>query len=196
MRRALLASAVVCLIAACDTVRDQTASIDYVPASTTAVVPGAQNVTVSVVAVDKRSGAKNQLSVKKGVAAAIVYAGNDVIDVVRSAVERELKAQGFVIGAGGFTLTVDVENFYSDFRANASMFMNANGDVSLSLRVRDAAGATRYRQHYQGVSQLGPVYNESAEKVKTTLEQALASAVDQITADKVLQASLLSTRAP
>lgn len=182
------------LLTACDTVRDQTAVIEYVPTASSAAIPGAQNVTLSIVATDKRSGPKNQLSVKKGIVGAIVYTGNDPVEVIRSAVEREFRAQGFVIGAGGYTLTVDVENFYSDFRANGSMFMSANADVSLAVRVRDPGGLTRYRHVYSDVAQLGPIYNESAEKVKTTLEQALAGTVRQIADDKALHASLLASR--
>ena len=182
-----------CLLAGCDTVRDQTAVIEYVPTASSAAIPGAQNVTLSVVAADKRSGPKNQLSVKKGIVGAIVYTGNDPIEVIRSAIEREFRAQGFVIGSGGYTLTVEVENFYSDFRANGSMFMSANADVSLGVRVRDPGGLTRYRHVYNDVAQLGPIYNESAEKVKTTLEQALAGTVRQIADDKALHASLLAS---
>src|SRR5262249_27587805 len=156
-----------------------------------AAIPGAQNVTLSIVAADKRSGPKNQLSVKKGIVGAIVYTGNDPVEVTRAAVEREFRAQGFVIGAGGYTLTVEVENFYSDFGATPSMLMSATADVPLGVRVRDPGGPTRYRHVYNDVAQLGPIYNESAEKVKTTLERALAGTVRQIADDKALHASLL-----
>ena len=188
--RAIALIAVGGLLAACDTVRDETISIDYVPLANPVVVRGAESVSLSVVAVDKRTGLKDRISNKRGIASAVVYAGNDVIDVARRAVESEFKAQGFVVGSGGFTVTVEVLNFYNDFRPNP-WFISSIADVALTLRVKDANGIVVYTHAYDGVAQLSAALNELGETAKAALQQALASVVSQIDEDIALQASLL-----
>ena len=188
--RATLLAALGCLLMACDTVRDETIAIDYVPSTKSAVLRGAESVSLSVIAVDKRTGLKDRISNKRGIASAVVYAGNDVIDVTRRAVQSEFKAQGFVVETGGFTVTVEVLNFYNDFRPSP-WFISSIADVALTLRVKDANGVVVYTHAYDGVAQLSAALNESGETAKAALQQALASVISQIGEDKALQASLL-----
>jgi uncharacterized lipoprotein YajG len=198
MRRNFLWMAVAalsgCFLAACNTLIDEKTAIDFVPLSTPAVLPGAESVGISVVAVDKRTGFKDRISTKRTAMGTQVAASNDVVELVRSAVQQELKAEGFAVGTAGITITVEVQNFYTDFPM-PGLTMAAAANVSFTLRAKNADGISLYTHFYEGNGRVDPIFNESAANVKKALEQALASAVRQMVADKALQSALLSSRA-
>jgi uncharacterized lipoprotein YajG len=181
------------LLAACNSLSEESVAIAYVPSSAPAAVPGAENVSLSVIAVDKRAQLRDRIGTKRAVNTARLLAANDVIDLVRSAVEQDFKAEGFVIGSGGLTVTIDVQNFYNDFRSEGA-FPSALANVAFTLRVKDGAGATLYTRFYEGNGKVENVFNQSADTAKVALQQALANAVRQVTEDQALQAVLQSAR--
>lgn len=168
-------------------------TLAYTPSANPPVVAGAAGVVLAVTAIDKRAQFRDRVSTKNGLAASPVVPTNDVVDLVRSAVEAELKAEGFRIGIGGGKVVIDVQNFYNDFVLGSSHFAKAS--VTFTLRVKDANDATRYTQIYDGSADERYTFSETANTAKLSLDRALADAVRQVTDDKALQGALLSLAA-
>ena len=169
------------LVAACGT--KPPISLTQPPAPAVAPVAGADRVGLDVVSQDKRPQYKDRVGTIRGSNARVV-ADTDVADFVRSAVESALKAEGFVLAAGGLTVTVELQNFYCDAGTNPT------AAVAFTVRARTGAGRTLYSQHYEGSGRSG--FLQSAENCKAALEQAVGSAVQQLADDKALPAALLS----
>jgi uncharacterized lipoprotein YajG len=183
----------VCGLSACSNLRDESVAIEYKPESSpVAVVPGAEKVEVYLVGVDKRVERTNNVATKEGIFAAQVSASNDVVEVVRSAVEQGIKSEGFVIGGGGPVITVEVQNVHNAYRPDG--FSNATrANVAFTLRVKNAIGATLYSSFYEGSGKTSYFIDESADEAKASLEQALAVAIRLVTTDNALSAALLSS---
>lgn len=170
-------------LAACGA--QQPISLAYVPATTSVAIPGAEKVRLDVVAVDKRT----QFTDRVGTAdRRRIVADGDVKELVRSAIERELTARGFIVAAGGLVITIELQNFYIDYTLSSS------ADVAFSIRVRGDAGAgpTLYSHYYASTSKTHAAFGSANAGSKESLEEALASAVKQVMEDRSLQAALLS----
>lgn len=194
--RAIVASAVAWLAAGCAVVEDKV-PIDYVSqVSAPAALPGAENVLITVSARDRRAQLGDRVSTKKngyGMEMARIVSTNDVVDLVRTSVEREFKAQGFRVGPGGVAVSIELQNFYNNFQLGI-VTGTALADVSFGLKVRDATGAQLYAHDYSGSARLDNIMLMSGDNAKVALQQALAAAVKQVVDDTALQQVLLSTR--
>jgi uncharacterized lipoprotein len=121
-----------------------------------------------------------------------IVATNDVVEVVRGGVERELKAQGYAIGPGGLTVTVELQNFYNNFRGGLVQG-SAIADVAIALKVRSATGTLLYSQLYDATNSTD-VMMASGTNAKESLEKALTLTTRKILEDRALQAALLAAR--
>ncbi len=172
--------------------------IDYVSEVVTpAVIPRADEVTLTFSAQDNRAQFKDRVSNKKngyGMEMARIVSTNDVVDLVRGSVERELKAQGFRVGSGGVAITIELQNFYNNFQLGL-VTGTAVADVSFGLKVRDVSGALLYSRNYSGSEKLDNIMLLTGENAKAALQKALAAAVKQVTDDAALRQALLATLA-
>ena len=194
MRAAIAALSAVCLLAACALSEDKV-PVDYVPASTLAILPGAENVTLSLTATDRRVQYADRIGTKKngyGMEMARIVATNDVVDLVRRSLEQEFKAQGFRIGEDGAAVAIEVQNFYNNFKVGLVSGIAA-AEVNFSLKVRDAAGTLLYQQFYAGTGAVEGVMLASGTNAKAGVEKALAAAIRMAGDDVELQKALLST---
>jgi uncharacterized lipoprotein YajG len=174
----------------CSNVTDETVAL--APPAMTAATPqqGAEKVGLSVVAVDKRAPPRDRIANKNGVAGAKVVASNDVVDLVREAVEQELRATGFARG-GGLVVTVELESFYGLYGGGQSTTVRAQ--VAFTLRVRAPSGETVAVAHYEGGATAQPAFlTQEALAAKTALEQALGIAVTTLRYDRAFKAKLLT----
>src|SRR5262245_57907088 len=119
MRQVMAAVAAGALMGGCAIAEDRV-PVDYQPDPTPrAAVPGAANVALSLSAVDKRIQYNDRIGTKKngyGMEMARIVSTNSVVDLVRTSLEQELKAEGFRVGgAGAVSLTVELQNFYNNF---------------------------------------------------------------------------------
>lgn len=194
--RAIAVSAVAWLAAGCAVVEDKV-PIDYVSqGSAPAALPGAEDVLVTLSARDGRTQLRDRVSTKKngyGMEMARIISTNDVVDLVRTSVEREFKAQGFRVGPGGVAVAIELQNFYNNFQVGL-VTGTALADVSFSLKVRDATGAQLYARDYSGSAKLDDVMLMTGDNAKAALQKALAAAVKQVVDDTALQQVLLSMR--
>jgi uncharacterized lipoprotein YajG len=194
MLRVIAAVIVAWITAGCALTEDKV-PVDYVSGSSTpAPLAGAASVTLSLTASDKRQQYADRIGTKKngyGMEMAKIVAANDVPTLVRSAVEREFKAQGFSIGSDGLAVTIELQNFYNNFKVGI-FSSTAEAEVAFGVRVRNAAGASLYTQFYSATGTVDNVMLATGENAKAALEKALTSAVKQMADDKALQAALLS----
>jgi uncharacterized lipoprotein len=193
--RAAIAIVVAGLVSACALSEDKV-PVDYIANTGVTPIAGAEAVSVTVTGVDRRSQYVDRISTKKngyGMEMARIVATNDVVEVVRGGVERELKAQGYAVGAGGVSVTVELQNFYNNFRLGL-MSGGAAADVAIGIKVRNAAGTLIYSQLYDATS-VNDVFMASGTNAKESLQKALTLTTRKIIDDKALHDALLSTRA-
>ena len=100
--------------------------------------------------------------------------------------------QGFAIGPNGPSVTVELQNFYNNFRIGLATGF-AVADVALAVKVRNAGGALVYSQTYDA-SISNEVFLASGENAKAALEKALTVATRKIVDDRALQEALLAAR--
>jgi uncharacterized lipoprotein YajG len=192
--RAAIAVFAAGLLSACALSEDKV-PIDYIANTGVAPVAGAEAVTLTVTGVDGRTQYTDRISTKKngyGMEMARIIATNDVVEVVRGGVERELKAQGYVIGPNGLSVTVELQNFYNNFRVGLVQGAAA-AEVAISVKVRNAAGGLLYSELYDATAS-SDVMLASGNNAKESLQKALTLTTQKIVEDKALQAALLSAR--
>jgi uncharacterized lipoprotein YajG len=184
----MVAAAVMAGLVACKTFDDEAIPIAYAPAASPTVVPGAEKVTLSVSAEDRRAQ-KDRIGIKSSLNQPRILADSDITQLVRAAVQSELSGEGFVIGSGGLGVTIYLQDFYYD--ARESLHGSGFSTVAFALRVRDRAGATLYGRLYEAKTRLDFNFDKSTEKARVGLQRALADALRQVADDKALQAALL-----
>lgn len=168
--------------------------LDYASATGVASVAGAEAVPVSVTGLDLRTEDRDRISTKKGVLRSPVKAQNDVADLVRQAVETELKAEGFPSRRGGVGIVAELEEFESKYIL--LLFNNtAEAKVSFTLKVKGANGITRYSRLYSGVGRESYGLAETGDTAKLALERALAAAMQEVIGDRGLSQAILAAGA-
>ncbi len=181
----------------CALIPDKT-TVAYVPAGPGAgTLPGAESVTLSFVASDKRVQYGDRISTKKngyGMEMARIVSTNDVVELTRIALQQEFKALGFNIGTGGLVIGVELQTFYTDFKSGF-LSGTAVAQVGFTLRIKDVAGTLVYVQIYNATGTVDGVHLASGENAKLAVEKALANAVKDAISDKALLQALLSAKA-
>jgi uncharacterized lipoprotein YajG len=166
--------------------------IDYVPDRPVSPVVGAQAVLLTVGASDRRSVYTDRISTKRNylnMELARIGAANDLVDLVRGAVERGLREQGFAIGPGGLDVGIELQTFYNDF-SRAAIPWTERGEVGFTLKVSNAGGALLYSRYYDGVT-VREFFISTPTNAKESLEKALNRAIREMLEDKALQQALL-----
>jgi uncharacterized lipoprotein YajG len=192
--RAAVAVIAAGLLSACALSEDKV-PVDYIPNTGVMPVGGAEAVSLTVTGLDRRAQYMDRIGTKKngyGMEMARIVATNDVVEVVRGGVERELKAQGYAIGPSGLSVTVELQNFYNNFRIGLVQG-SAVADVALAIKVRNAAGSLVYSQLYDATFSID-VMMASGTNAKESLQKALTLATKKIVEDRALQDALLSAR--
>jgi uncharacterized lipoprotein YajG len=196
MRRSIVAVVAAGLMVGCALSEDKV-PVDYVPDPTLrAPVAGAANVTLSLTATDKRAQYNDRIGTKKngyGMEMARIVSTNNVVDLVRTSLEQELKAEGFRVGEGGTTLTIEVQNFYNNFKLGL-LAGTAAAEVTFTVKVRNAAGTLLYQNAYTGNGTVDDVMLAGGTNAKAAVEKALTAAVKLAADDAELRKVLLSTR--
>lgn len=168
--------------------------IAYVPPANLSVAEGASAVTVTVAGQDRRSANWDRIGHKKngyGAEMAAIKAENDVTELTRMAVEKELESLGFKIGTGGLKVNVDLQTFFNDFKVG--MFAgDAVGEVTFTVTATRSDGSTVYVQQYRGRGINKNIQLASGSNAKVALELALTDAIQNLIADTALQKALVN----
>jgi uncharacterized lipoprotein len=191
--RIIYAIVVACLVSGCALVEDKV-PVNYVAPVNLSVANGASNVTVTVSGEDDRSANRDRISTKKngyGIEMAKITSTNDVVELVRSAVETELGSLGFKVGPGGIVVNVQLETFYNDFKPG---FFSADAvaEVSFTVTAKAPDGSLVYSRSYKGIGMNKNIALASGDNAAVALQEGLTNAVAQMIQDETMQKALVA----
>jgi len=194
----MVAVAAAWALSACALTEDKV-PVDYVSAGgpETGALAGAADVAIVLTATDQRTVFADRISTKKngyGMEMARIVATNDVVELVRSSLEMELKALGFRTEAGGLPIGIELQNFYNNFR-QGFWSGDAVGEVAFVLKVRAPGGTLLYSQLYSATGIEANIQLASGENAKAALQKALTAAIKAAIEDQALRQALLSAGA-
>lgn len=162
--------------------------IAYVPGSSAVQLKGADGVHLRVDVSDLRTN-PDELS-KKGDEYDIlapILAANDVAEVLKQAIAKELSRSGFIVDASGVVVQVELSKFYNRFlgsKAVAELFMH--------VQVRDSNGGLRFSTLVRGDGVKSGVGLRSGENAKEALDAAMKDAVHKLITDIRFSDALIS----
>ncbi len=185
---------VACLTSGCALIQE---SIDIKNQPEQAASPGMLDGTGIVLEVegsDARIQHKDRVATKKngyGVELARITSTKHPVELVRSAVEQQLKACGVAVGPGGAVVTTELLTFYSDFKpAFLLPVADSASEVTFNLKVASADGGFIYGRTYRGTGTDQDVLVMTPRGARVSLEKALSNAVRDMTQDQALMSAL------
>jgi uncharacterized lipoprotein YajG len=192
--RAIAALSVALLLGAC-ALAPETIDINYASRSTASPAQQGVGNLVELRTIDGRVSHRDRVGTKKngyGVELARITASRSPLEVVRNSVQQELTARGFAIGPGGAILTIELLDFYSDFKpAFIIPVADSAAEVSFSLQI-GAPGTSVFSRIYRGKGTGTDAIVMTPGAARVALEQALAEAMQQVTDDAALRTALAS----
>jgi len=197
MNRFALLAALALLASGCALTTDKI-DVPYQQLGAVSPVAGASAASVSVTAQDGRSAHRDRVSTKKngyGMEMAPIIATNDIPQTVAGAVEQTLRTEGYRIEPGHAALTVDVLNFYSDFKVGV-FTGDAVADVELMVTVRDPANAIVFTRTYDGSGKEADIMMASGSNAGAALIKALQNCVNSVVSDQALHAAIKAAQQP
>ncbi|HJS46129.1 MAG TPA: YajG family lipoprotein [Rhizomicrobium sp.] len=167
---------------------------DVVPISYKAV-GGAQvgnGATVSVTVEDSRTEDRTRISNKingYGMEMAAIRANRPVPDIIKEAMETELRNRGFVIGQGGSSAKLSVNRFYASFK-QGFFSGDAIGDVKLHAVVLSPSGQTLYERQVNVEGKAANIQLASGSNAADALVDGMAKAMSALFDDPAFVAAL------
>ncbi len=196
--RAATMAALALGLSGCALTEDQI-SLSYLPPkSPVTAVANAQAVTVTVTGADERTLNADRVSVKKngyGMEMAAIRSTVAPAELVRAALEQEIKARGFAIGGGGVTVSMRLQRFYNDFKIGA-FSGDAAADVAFNVEVRSATGQIVYTRAIQVQGLVTGIMLADGSNAKQALELGLTNAMEHMRADTAFWNAIISAGAP
>jgi uncharacterized lipoprotein YajG len=170
-----------------------TAQIDvpYQPAShttasiTTASIPDAGDVFVTVATTDGRTTYRDRVSSKKngyGMEMAAIVATNDLPTTVSDAFKQELAARGFKIGPHGAAVQVELVRFYNDFK-NGFFSGDAVANVAFNVKVLSPVSSIVFTKYYEGTGTEPNIQLAGGDNARAALIKAFTASVNSAVSD-------------
>lgn len=161
-------------------------------------VPGASGVSVNVQVSDQRSD-KSKVGSKKngfGMETAPILAMEDVAVTVRRAMEQELRARGFQVGADAAVLRIaaDLTRFYNDHKTGF-FAGDAVADLNMSVVVKIKTGETLYSRQIVAQGLEPNIQLMTGDNARLALNRALENGMKQLFEDQAFIAALVSPSA-
>jgi uncharacterized lipoprotein len=168
--------------------------VHYIAPPNLEVVDGAKTVNVVVKGQDNRVSNRDRIGTKKngyGMEAARITSQNNVVELVRGAVEQELQSLGFKTGPGGLTVKVELETFYNDFKS--SLFnLDAVAEVAFTVTALNPDGSYVYSKSYRAVGTNPSIFMATPESAEPALERALTQSMATLVQDEKLHRALIT----
>jgi uncharacterized lipoprotein YajG len=172
---------------------------DVVPVSYKAV-GGAQvgnGVTVSVTVEDSRTEDRTRISNKingYGMEMAAIRANRPVPDIIKDAMEAELRGRGFAVGQGGPSTKLSVNRFYASFKPG---FFSGDviGDVKLHAVILSSSGQTLYERQVDVEGKNANIQIASGSNAAGALTDGMAKAMSSLFDDPAFIAALVKPAA-
>jgi uncharacterized lipoprotein len=156
-------------------------------------LPELENAPVAIRSSDNRSSNRDRVSSKKngyGIETAAISSAVPPPQVVADAFEKELRAQGYKIAAGGATATIELTKFYSDFK-NGFFSGDVVGEVSFTISVRAADNRLLFSKSYDGIGMVRDIMLATGPNAKLALDEALANAMQKAVGDQEFRTILI-----
>lgn len=195
-KQLLLIAAAVSAIAfldGCATSKDYI-SLHYVPQTNVTAIAGADHVSVGVEISDVRS-IHDRVGNKKngyGMEMASIIATNDVLVLVKKAIQDELSNRGFKLSDGNVTVMVELSKFYNEFKVGM-WSGDAVAELTMSVQIKKSDGNIIYSKLINGEGEKLKIQMASGTNAKVALEGALANATVRLFGDPSFVDGLLKT---
>jgi len=181
------------LLSGCALTKDYV-GLTYIPQPNVSKIPGADAVAVNVEVNDLRS-IKDKVSAKIngfGNEMAPIIATNDVVALVKSAIETELTQRGFSCGGKTVIVSVALSKFYSNFKTGF-WSGSAVAEVTMDVQVKNADGGIAFSNLIAGAGLNPSLQVASGSNARIALEAALKDAMSKLTGDPAFIESLLKS---
>ena len=159
-------------------------------------VSGAEAVTAKVSVRDVRNDT-SRVSVKKngfGAEMAAIRADNSLADLVRVAVEDELRARGFQLGeVAPMLIEVEVTRLWNDFKMGY-FAGDARADFQLAVQVKNPQGAIVFVHNYSVTGAEENVQLASGTNAELALNRALEKGIRGLFADPAFLSAMVPPR--
>lgn len=178
----LAAIAAALSLSACATSED-VVPIPYT-ASTASAVPGAASITVTVTATDARTENRARIGAQingYGMEMAAIRSETEITEVVQNAIATELRQRGYSVGETGSRVNASVETFYNSFKVGM-LAGKSEADVAMTVTVTGRNGGEVYSRRLAAQAERS-VQLANGGNAATTLSQALAKVLEELTAD-------------
>lgn len=186
-----LAIAVLSFLSGCALTPD-TAKLSYLPQVGVVKLQRADTVIVKVEAIDSRT-VKDKVSVKKnayGMEMAPITSEEDVISLLKRAIELELENRGFHLGAGKVLVFMELSKFYNDFKIGF-WAGDAVAELVMNAQVKNSDGNVIYSKNITGEGINKDIQLSSGENAQVALDAALKDAVSKLFQDPQFIDSIL-----
>jgi uncharacterized lipoprotein YajG len=147
---------------------------------------------VSVTVEDSRTEDRTRISNKingYGMEMAAIRANRPVPDIIKDAMEAELRSRGFAIGQGGPSTKLSVNRFYTSFKPGF-FSGDAIGDVKLHAVVLSPSGQTLYERQVDVEGKAANIQIASGSNATAALTDGMAKALSALFDDPTFVAAL------
>jgi uncharacterized lipoprotein YajG len=185
---ALVGAMTLVLLGGCATQEDVVA-IPYKAVGGAQIGNGAQ---VSVMVEDTRTEDRTRISNKVngyGMEMAAIRANRPVPDIIKDAMEAELRSRGFAIGQGGASTKLSVNRFYATFK-QGFFSGDAFGDVKLHATVLSPSGQTLYERQVDVEGNAPKIMIASGSNATAALTDGMAKAMSVLFDDPAFVVAL------
>jgi uncharacterized lipoprotein YajG len=172
----------------------ESVAIGYVPAANTMPLSGASSERVFVVGEDQRANKTTVGQFQAGYSQVAIVTSNDVADAARNAVQEELAARGFVIGAGATSSEVRVQVLrFRSYLINSLFTANYSAELIMHVQVERPGKAIAYSQSFDVTETVHPsVFGHSmSDGFREALDAALKKGVTQLFDDSSFKDALV-----
>lgn len=193
MSRILACIGLLAALGACALTPDKI-DLQYQSTAQTAVVPEASGIVVQVTASEGRQADLGKVSAKKnayGMEMAPITTGQSLPDLVRSAVEQELRREGFQIGRGPVLVHLELEKFHNDFKSGF-WTGDAVAEITVMAEIKSANGRILYARSVTGTGEEKDILLAVGENAKAALDRALSSCIARLVGDPNFTQAILT----
>jgi len=193
MKRFAISVLLLSLLGACALTTDEV-NLQYNSMTPQNPIEGESGVIVQVSATEGRAANLDKVSVKKngyGMEMASIISKQSLPDLLKAAVQQELRAKGFQIGPGPVLVNVELARFYNDFKSGF-FSGNAVAEVALIAQVKGTDGHILYTRNITGDANEGGVVIASGDNAKLALDKALSTCVARLMSDPTFTQAIVA----
>ena len=174
--------------------KKDTISMGYTPQENIDKIHNAEKVRLHVNITDARN-MKDKVSYKKnayGMELAEIVSSTDVTQIVRTALESELRNRGFIVNNSGINLDVTLIKFFSDFKTGF-WSGEAVAEVIMSVQVKQLNNQIPFNKVINGNYTNPNIQLASGKNAQIALDGALGDAVSKLVNDPSFIAAIMTS---